>query len=270
MKNVNSILLVALLGMLTSCGVGIYYPHAQNVFGAQTKVELNQANFRVVRDVEAVVEVVNTNLSRSSVEKSAYGQLLRNAKLTGSQVLINVVIEEILRDKLTRTAQYVAARATIIEFLDENGNPTVSEPYRPQSIGTSTVTTQQNTVAISHIKEDQSVTTQTNNQRKSNNGARLTDGYKKEVLDQTILVQSIYKERNSTNTIVSQSYMKAASYLMQSTKYADWNLLERINGFMEELTQEYHTINIQELEQNLKSSSHPNEIVQIFEEFLDR
>ena len=97
MKKINFILLAALLGMLTSCGVGVYYPNAHNVFGAQTTVHLDKANFRVVRDVEAVVAVTNTNLSRSSVEKSAYGQLLRNTRLTGSQVLINVVIEEVQR-----------------------------------------------------------------------------------------------------------------------------------------------------------------------------
>ena len=133
MKKINFILLVAILGMLTSCGIGVYYPYAHNVFGAQTTVHLDKANFRVVRDVEAVVAVTNTNLSRSSVEKSAYGQLLRNARLTGSQVLINVVIEEVQRAsgglfrwafRAPKIVQYVAARATIIEFLDENGNPT--------------------------------------------------------------------------------------------------------------------------------------------------
>ena len=137
MKKVSYFLLVAVLGMLTSCGVGVYYPHSHNLFGAQTTVQLNQANFRVVRDVEAVVEVNNTRLSRSSVEKSAYGQLLRNARLTGSQVLINVVIEEIRRDTRWKCAQYVAARATIIEFLDENGNPMVSKSYRPVGISQS-------------------------------------------------------------------------------------------------------------------------------------
>ena len=140
MKKINFILLVAILGMLTSCGVGVYYPYAHNVFGAQTTVHLDKANFRVVRDVEAVVAVNNTNLSRSSVEKSAYGQLLRNARLTGSQVLINVVIEEVQRASgglfrwalgVPKIVQYVAARATIIEFLDENGNPTISQPYHP-------------------------------------------------------------------------------------------------------------------------------------------
>lgn len=151
MKKINFILLVAILGMLTSCGVGVYYPYAHNVFGAQTTVHLDKANFRVVRDVEAVVAVTNTNLSRSSVEKSAYGQLLRNARLTGSQVLINVVIEEVQRAsgglfrwafRAPKIVQYVAARATIIEFLDEHGNPTVSESYRPTNTHTTTVTTQ--------------------------------------------------------------------------------------------------------------------------------
>jgi hypothetical protein len=140
MKKINFILLAAVLCMLTSCGVGVYYPNAHNVFGAQTTVHLDKANFRVVRNVEAVVAVTNTNLSRSSVEKSAYGQLLRNAKLTGSQVLINVVIEEVQRASggllrwfigAPKIVQYVAARATIIEFLDENGNPTISQPYHP-------------------------------------------------------------------------------------------------------------------------------------------
>lgn len=272
MKKINFIVLVALAGVLASCGVGVYYPHAHNLFGAQTTVQLNQANFRVVRDVEAVVEVVNTNLSRSAVEKSAYGQLLRNARLTGSQVLINVVIEEIIRDAGNKTAQYVAARATIIEFLDENGNPTISEPYRPQSAAkpASTVTPQQNATEVTPVKEELSVTPRSDNHRKSNNGARLTDGYKKEVLDQTILVQSIYKEKKLTNTIISQSYMKAASYLMQSTKYADWDLLERINHFMEELSQKYHTIDVEGLENNLQRASLPNDIVQIFEAFLER
>ena len=116
MKKINFILLAALLGMLTSCGVGVYYPYAHNVFGAQTTVHLDKANFRVVRDVEAVVAVTNTNLSRSSVEKSAYGQLLRNARLTGSQVLINVVIEEIIPESQLNKNKGLIALLTLIGF----------------------------------------------------------------------------------------------------------------------------------------------------------
>ena len=150
MRKVSVLLVVALIA--TSCAVGTYYPYARNNFGAQSTVVLDKANFRVVRDVEAIVDVNNTNLSRADVASSAYGELLRKAQLTGSQVLINVVIEEVRRETggffrwlfgiPPKRVQHVAARATIIEFLDENGNPTVSESYRPTNTHTTTVTTQ--------------------------------------------------------------------------------------------------------------------------------
>jgi PBP1b-binding outer membrane lipoprotein LpoB len=148
MRKVSILLVVALIA--TSCAVGTYHPYAQNNFGAQSTVVLDKANFRVVRDVEAIVDVNNTNLSRADVASSAYGELLRKAQLTGSQVLINVVIEEVRRETagffrllfgMPKRVQHVAARATIIEFLDENGNPRVSESYRPTNTHT-TVTAQ--------------------------------------------------------------------------------------------------------------------------------
>lgn len=126
MKKIFYFVLIAIFA--TSCK-GIYIPYATNHFGAQSQVVLDKANFRVVRNVEVIVDFDNTNMRRAEAEKSAYGELLREAQLTGSQVLINVVIEEVLRKGWHRH-QYVAARATIIEFLDENGNPTISEPYK--------------------------------------------------------------------------------------------------------------------------------------------
>ena len=149
MRKVSILLVVALIA--TSCAVGTYHPYARNNFGAQSTVVLDKANFRIVRDVEAIVDVNNTRLSRADVASSAYGELLRKAQLTGSQVLINVVIEEVRRESagffrllfgIPKRVQHVAARATIIEFLDENGNPTVSESYRPSNTHTTTVTTQ--------------------------------------------------------------------------------------------------------------------------------
>lgn len=149
MRKVSILLVVALVA--TSCAVGTYHPYARNNFGAQSTVVLDKANFRVVRDVEAIVDVNNTKLSRADVASSAYGELLRKAQLTGSQVLINVVIEEVRRESagffrllfgMPKRVQHVAARATIIEFLDENGNPTVSESYRPTNTHTTTVTAQ--------------------------------------------------------------------------------------------------------------------------------
>ena len=148
MRKLSVLLVVAIIA--ASCAVGTYHPYARNNFGAQSTVVLDKANFRVVRDVEAIVDVNNTRLSRADVASSAYGELLRKAQLTGSQVLINVVIEEVRRESagffrllfgIPKRVQHVAARATIIEFLDENGNPRVSESYRPTNTHT-TVTAQ--------------------------------------------------------------------------------------------------------------------------------
>ena len=148
MRKLSIFFVVAFIA--TSCSIGTYLPYARNNFGAQSTVVLDKANFRVVRDVEAIVDVNNTRLSRADVASSAYGELLRKAQLTGSQVLINVVIEEVRRESagffrllfgIPKRVQHVAARATIIEFLDENGNPRVSESYRPTNTHT-TVTAQ--------------------------------------------------------------------------------------------------------------------------------
>lgn len=169
MKKISILLVVALIA--TSCAVGTYHPYAQNNFGAQSTVVLDKANFRVVRDVEAIVDVNNTNLSRADVASSAYGELLRKAQLTGSQVLINVVIEEVRRESagffrllfgMPKRVQHVAARATIIEFLDENGNPRVSESYRPTNTHTTTVTAQpiNNSKANVSVQEVETINTQ--------------------------------------------------------------------------------------------------------------
>ena len=169
MRKVSILLVVALIA--TSCAVGTYHPYARNNFGAQSTVVLDKANFRVVRDVEAIVDVNNTRLSRADVASSAYGELLRKAQLTGSQVLINVVIEEVRRETggffrwlfgiPPKRVQHVAARATIIEFLDENGNPRVSESYRPTNTHT-TVTAQpiQNSNTNVSVQEVETIKTQ--------------------------------------------------------------------------------------------------------------
>lgn len=127
--------------MLSSCAVGTYMPSALNNYGTQTQVVLSGANYRIVRDVEVVIEVDNSNLKRKDVERSAYGELLRQYKLTGSQAFINVSIEQVRRESMgffralfvgiPKVKQYVAARATIIEFLQPNGEPikSVETPY---------------------------------------------------------------------------------------------------------------------------------------------
>lgn len=115
--------------LLSSCEVGRYVPRSVNVFGAQTQVVLSQANFRIVRDVELVVEVNNDHIKRSEAEKSAFTELMRKYPLVGSQVYINVVMEEVRREEntanggLSNLKRYISVRATIIEFIKEDGTP---------------------------------------------------------------------------------------------------------------------------------------------------
>lgn len=160
MKKVFYFMLVVVFA--SSCATGYYAPNNINQFGTQTQVVLSEANFRIVRHLEVVIDINNSNLKRADVEKSAYAELVRRANLTGSQALINVVIEEVRRDKLyvfltlfsgvrtSKITQHVAARGTIIEFLDKNGNPIQSEAYQgsaPIISHTATNTTTQSTDA---------------------------------------------------------------------------------------------------------------------------
>ena len=72
-------LVVFIIGVLilSSCEVGRYMPRSINMFGAQTQVVLSQANFRVVRDIELVVEINNSHINREEAEKSAFAALMR-------------------------------------------------------------------------------------------------------------------------------------------------------------------------------------------------
>lgn len=140
-KNNFLFVLLCVASMFCSCKWGSYVPSTLNVGGTSTQVILSQANFRVVRNIEAVIEVNNDNLRRADVEKSAFAELTRKYPLTGSQAYINVVCEEIRRENSNifrywfggqpNLKQFIAVRATIIEFLQENGEPiqSVASPY---------------------------------------------------------------------------------------------------------------------------------------------
>lgn len=75
-------------------------------------------------------------MKRVDLERSAYSKLFRQYPLTGSQAFINIAVDEIDRESnnLLRALfggrpehkQHVAIRATIIEFVNENGQPVAS------------------------------------------------------------------------------------------------------------------------------------------------
>lgn len=215
MRKFSILLVVALVA--TSCAVGTYHPYARNNFGAQSTVVLDKANFRVVRDVEAIVDVNNTRLSRADVASSAYGELLRKAQLTGSQVLINVVIEEVRRESagffrllfgMPKRVQHVAARATIIEFLDENGNPRVSESYRPTNTHT-TVTAQpiKNSSTNVSVQEVETTNSQPTSPKASPEDIQKCEQVHKQIVKLTNYYSGgqVFKKYNNIYKTISQT-----------------------------------------------------------------
>ena len=230
--------------MLSSCAVGTYMPGALNNYGTQTQVVLSGANFRIVRDVEVVIEVDNSNLKRQDVERSAYGELLRQYKLTGSQAFINVSIEEVRRESMgffralfvgvPKVKQYVAARATIIEFLQPNGEPikSVETPYT-KSVESTPVTmveepAKQNTKTVEGTSVTKNESKQlTAREQEQANYYYLTYLYKKgelntEKLDKSIDFDRIIKTASS-NTIIDLS-KKGQGYDVSLEKYRLYSL----------------------------------------------
>lgn len=229
--------------MLSSCAVGTYMPGALNNYGTQTQVVLSGANFRIVRDVEVVIEVDNSNLKRQDVERSAYGELLRQYKLTGSQAFINVSIEEVRRESMgffralfvgvPKVKQYVAARATIIEFLQPNGEPikSVESPYT-KTVESTPVTiveepAKQNTKTVDGTPVTKNESKQLTREQEQANYYYLAYLYRTgnlniRKLDKTIDFMRI-KKTASSNTITDLS-KKGQGYDVSLEKYRLYSL----------------------------------------------
>ena len=176
MKKSNYLFMLLFVAcVFCSCKWGAYIPSTLNLGGTSTQVVLSKANFRVVRNIEAVIEVNNKNLRRADVEKSAFAELTRKYPLSGSQAYINVVCEEIRRENNNlfrywfggqpNRKQFIAVRATIIEFLQENGEPVKSPDFsydttsqRVVQEGTDALSAEDVTPKKSEKKKDANVT----------------------------------------------------------------------------------------------------------------
>lgn len=286
MRKVSILLVVALIA--TSCAVGTYHPYAQNNFGAQSTVVLDKANFRVVRDVEAIVDVNNTRLSRADVASSAYGELLRKAQLTGSQVLINVVIEEVRRETagffrllfgMPKRVQHVAARATIIEFLDENGKPRISENYRPYNhsnyeiqSNASTTTKQSitNTTQAESSQFQEVVVNRSNKTKKKEKPVKpiTINDIKQKVTPQFVQVQQKYKNLGLSKSPINVAYTKSMGYLMSSQSIEDWQVAGNISTLVDNLTEKNCTVDKVSLESQLAKATTPAEIIEVFKKYV--
>lgn len=127
--------------LFTSCKSpvpGNINPLSSNLFGTQTQVVLSQANFKVVKNVEGRVTINTSDTKDKDAYASAYAEMVYNARLQGSQALINISIEK--GERYGSIVTYTA-RGTVIEFLKDNGQPITSSVVAGRAESSNTVTT---------------------------------------------------------------------------------------------------------------------------------
>lgn len=114
---------------LTGCSsYGRYVNQTKNTNLIQTQVVLSNANFKVVKNVQATVLYKSSTFKFNSQQmwNSAYATLLKEANLQGSQALINVTVEQVQRVRkgllgkepglYKKGYQSVQVCGTVIEF----------------------------------------------------------------------------------------------------------------------------------------------------------
>ena len=95
MKKILLAVAIATAGLMTSCAVSEHLTSNRNVM--QTNVELSKNNFQVIGTAQGSATVIRVfgigGLSLKAIRANAYGEMVKNANLSGSQALINVNTE---------------------------------------------------------------------------------------------------------------------------------------------------------------------------------
>ena len=139
-KSIKFLLVAVAAISMASCSTGYYLSNSQNVNLSQTQVVLSQANFQVVKQVKVTYVYKNLHSMRfnaSQMKESAYAALVKEAKLTGAQTLINVTMEQVQRKSQNfwtyvlgfppKYEQAIIVSGTVIEFLPAGVIPTNSD-----------------------------------------------------------------------------------------------------------------------------------------------
>lgn len=116
-KLIYAAIITCTAALFTSCKTlvpGTIDPLSANLFGTQTQVVLSQANFKIVKNVEGRVIINTSDTKDTDAYASAYAEMVYNARLKGSQALINISIEK--GERYGSIVTYTA-RGTVIEFL---------------------------------------------------------------------------------------------------------------------------------------------------------
>ena len=112
--------LVATMGLLVS-SCGIHQEATTNLNQLQTQVVLNQANYSVVGTASGECTQVYIlglgGMSKKSMSESAMSEMYKNAKISGSQAIINPNVQYKASTILGVYTKITAiANGTIIEF----------------------------------------------------------------------------------------------------------------------------------------------------------
>lgn len=139
-KSIKFLLVAVAAISMASCSTGYYLSNSQNVNLSQTQVVLSQANFQVVKQVKVTFVYKNLHSMRfnaSQMKESAYAALVKEAKLTGAQTLINVTMEQVQRKSQNfwtyvlgfppKYEQAITVSGTVIEFLPAGVSPSNSD-----------------------------------------------------------------------------------------------------------------------------------------------
>lgn len=120
-KNFLFIIVAAMAMSMASCSTGRYLNNSSNVNLNQTQVVLSQANFKVVKQISATYVYKSTmKFNADQLKESAYAALVKEAKLTGSQTIVNITMEQVDRASgmlIPKYQQAIVVSGTVIEFI---------------------------------------------------------------------------------------------------------------------------------------------------------
>lgn len=105
---------------MVGCGITAHLTRNQNI--TQTEILLSSNNYRIVKTVEGQAEATYIcgigGLSPLALKNNAYADMVKKAKLTGSQAIINVNTSEKRQAVLIYLHRTVMTSGTVIEFID--------------------------------------------------------------------------------------------------------------------------------------------------------
>ena len=120
-KNFLFIIVAAMAMSMASCSTGRYLNNSSNVNLNQTQVVLSQANFKVVKQISTTYVYKSTmKFNADQLKESAYAALVKEAKLTGSQTIVNITMEQVDRASgmlIPKYQQAIVVSGTVIEFI---------------------------------------------------------------------------------------------------------------------------------------------------------